>query len=60
MNINTEGFLEKITRVPSSDIGTKPCRGYKRDGWTLKDGGRSQGRLSGVIWGKDLYKGKDL
>lgn len=60
MNINTEGLVEKITRVPSSDMGSEPRRGSRGDQWTqgtgvwLRGGGGSLGRPPGVIWGRVL------
>lgn len=66
MNINTEGLVEKITRVPSSDTGSQPCRGSSGDQWTrgagvwLRGDGGSPGRQQGVIWGRGLCKGEDL
>lgn len=66
MNINTEGLVEKITRVPSSDTGSELRRGSGEDRMTrgmgvwLTGGGGSPGRPRGVIWGSGLCKGEDL
>lgn len=67
MNINNGGSVEKVTRVPSSDTGSEPCRGAGR-GVSVDSGcGR---RAEGEWWeprkalwgglGRGLWRGDDL
>lgn len=54
MNINSRALVEKITRVPSSDTGSEPCRAAGARG--LPEGGA--GSPEGSSGGKTLAKAR--